>query len=83
MTAKYGNFAAPATEAVAIVLDVAFAQPSRAIYVGVAGDVSAVMAEGSKATILFKNCPAGSILPISATMCTTVAGTATNLVCIF
>lgn len=83
MTAKYGNFAAPATEAEAIVNDVAFSQPCRAIYVGVGGDVSAVMAEGSKATVVFKNAASGSILPISATKVTAAGTGATNLVAVF
>jgi hypothetical protein len=83
MTAKFGNFAAPATEAEAIVNDAAFSEPCRAIYVGVAGDVSAKMSEGAKTTVVFKNAPAGSILPVSATIVTAANTSATNLIALF
>ena len=65
------------------------AQPTRAIYVGVAGDITVKMVgydgEDSSAnpTILFKSVPAGAILPIRAAFVMLTGTTATNLVGMF
>ena len=58
---------APATGAFAITPhnSTNFSTVTRAIYVGVTGDVTAVMLDGATA-VLFKAVPAGSILPIRA-----------------
>ncbi len=83
MTAKMGNFAAPADEAVTIVpsdaVDIATG-PTRGVYVGVTGDVEAVMAGGSNAVVLFKAVPAGTILPISVKRINNGNTTATTMV---
>jgi hypothetical protein len=68
----------PATAAVPIVNDAAFAV-CRAIYVGVTGDITAIVAG---ATVEFVNAQAGSILPVRCTM-VTAASTATDLVALY
>lgn len=50
---------------------------TRAVYVGVSGDVVAKL-DGDSAAVTFKNVAAGSILPIRARLITT-ASTATNM----
>lgn len=55
---------------------------SRAIYVGVAGDVSVQMAKTGTA-IVFKAVPAGSILPIRVTRVNLTGTTATNMVSLY
>ncbi len=54
-----------------------FAIAARGIYIGVTGDVTAVC--GGTA-VLFKNCQAGSILPVVCTRVNSTGTTATNLV---
>jgi hypothetical protein len=66
----------PASKAVAVVEDVALTNTSRALYVGVAGDLVVTMAGGGDAT--FKNVAAGSFLPIRVTM-VKAATTATDI----
>lgn len=52
---------------------------SKALYIGVTGDVSVILADDSVA-ILFKAVPAGSILPVRARIVKATATTATNIV---
>lgn len=54
---------------------------TRAIYVGVGGDVVAVNSHNVATT--FKNVPTGAILPIMALRVNTTSTTATNLVAIY
>lgn len=69
----------PADGAVAVTPSdsVNFTLPARGLYIGVAGDVTAVVAG---VAILFKNCQAGSILPVVCTRVNATGTTATNLV---
>ncbi len=86
MSSKYANFASPADEAAAIVLSDTVdipTGPTRGVYVGVTGDVTAVMAGGSNAVVLFKAVPAGTILPISAKRINLTATGASLLVALF
>lgn len=81
MTAKYGNFAAPATEAVAIVAsDGLTIEPTRAIYVGASGNVNVRMAQGPNVSCVFLGVPAGTILPVSVTEVYATSTTATSMV---
>ena len=66
----------PASTAVAVTEDVPLAKTSRALYVGVAGDLVVTMAGGGDAT--FKNVAAGSFLPIRVTV-VKAATTATDI----
>lgn len=52
----------------------------RGIYVGVGGDVVAVV---DGAAITFKNAPSGAIIPIQATRVNSTSTTATNLVALY
>lgn len=69
----------PATDAVPIVNDVAISS-CRAIYVGVAGDISVQTAVGAR---VFKNAVAGSIIPINALKVNASGTTATNLLALY
>jgi uncharacterized protein (UPF0261 family) len=62
---KQAGLEAPATTAFAVTPDDddELSEVTRALYVGVAGDVAVVMAEGSSA-VTFVGVPAGSILPL-------------------
>lgn len=51
------------------------------IYVGGAGDIAVVMADGTQAT--FKNVSAGVVLPISVTRVKLTGTTATNLLAVY
>jgi len=53
----------------------------RGIYVGVGGDIAAVNSEGGP--VLFKNVPAGIVLPVIATRVNSTNTTATNLVALY
>jgi hypothetical protein len=52
-----------------------------ALYVGVAGDVTAIMLSG--ATVLFSAVPAGSVLPIQVTQVKATGTTASGIVAIW
>lgn len=58
-----------------------FAQ-ARALYVGVAGDVAAVANDitGAETAVVFKNVPAGTILPIRTKRVNATGTTATDIV---
>lgn len=72
----------PADSAVAITPSdtVNFSSACRAIYVGVTGDITAVV---NGTAVLFKNCQAGSIIPIVATRVNATGTAATNLVALY
>lgn len=55
---------------------------SRALYVGVGGDVSVLMA-GTGTSIVFKNVPTGSVLPIRIQRVNSTSTTATNMVSLY
>lgn len=55
-----------------------FLMPSQALYIGVTGDVDAVMQNGTATT--FVGVPAGSLLPIKAIRVNAALTTATSLV---
>lgn len=69
----------PAYDAVPIVNDVAISS-CRAIYVGVAGDISVQTAGGAR---IFKNAIAGTIIPINALKVNAASTTATNLLAMY
>ncbi len=50
----------------------------RALFVGVAGDISVILANDSS-SVVFKNIPAGTVLPISAKRVEATLTTATNI----
>lgn len=58
------------------------AKVSRALYVGVSGDVSVQMV-GTGTAIVFKAVPAGTMLPIRITRVNATATTATNMVTVY
>lgn len=58
------------------------AQVSRALYIGVAGDVTVQMA-GTGTAILFKSVPAGTVLPIRVTRVNATGTTATTMVSLY
>lgn len=60
---------------------VEFATVSRAIYVGGAGDVVAIMVDGTSLT--FSSVPAGTTLPIRAKRIHSTGTTATNMVALY
>lgn len=53
----------------------------RGLWVGGAGDVSIVMADGN--TAVFKSVPAGTLLPVMSSQVTTVNTTATNMLALY
>lgn len=67
----------PAVAAQTVTPGTALTAPSRGIYVGGAGDVSAVI---GGTTVIFKAVPVGTILPIVATLINTSGTTATYLI---
>ena len=69
----------PGTAHAAITIGTAFDQ-CRSVYVGVGGDVSATV---NGVTVVYKNVPSGTFLPIRAVDITTANTTATNLVAIY
>jgi hypothetical protein len=78
--AHSASLTAPASDGFAITPDDDEDLPEvvRAIYVGVAGDVTAVLREG--ATLSFTNVPAGSLLPVRATRIKATGTSASDLV---
>jgi hypothetical protein len=60
----------------------ALTKPSRALYVGVTGNVSVEM-HGTGTAIVFTAVPAGSILPIRVTRVNSTGTSATNIVSLY
>lgn len=54
----------------------------RALYIGVGGDVAAVLADTTTA-ITFKNASAGSVIPVQAVRVNATNTTATNIVALY
>jgi hypothetical protein len=77
------SLASPATNGVAVTASDStdLAQTSRAIYVGGAGNVAAVMLGGTVLT--FVAVPAGTILPIRATRINSTNTTATSMLSLY
>jgi hypothetical protein len=71
------GFAITPSDTVSFTLD----RVSRGIYVGVAGNVVAVMLDGSVLT--FVGVPAGAILPIQCTRINNTSTTATTMVALY
>lgn len=67
--------------AAAVVNNVDFAAPSRGIYVGGAGNISAKMVGGG--TVVYTAVALGKVLPIQATQVTTANTTATLLIALW
>ncbi len=84
MSAGMGSLASPADEAEAVTPSdtVNLTATSRALYVGVGGDVTAVMKTTGGAQ-LFKNVPSGTILPIRVTRVNNTGTTATTIVALY
>lgn len=83
MTAKYGNFGAPADQAVAVTpSDATVLTPTRALYVGTAGNIVVTMAGPDQNDVTFNNIPSGAILPVSVSK-VKAATTALNIVAMF
>lgn len=71
--------AGPARGGEAVVVATPFSRVSRALYVGVGGDVTVEFSDGS--TVEFVGVPAGTVLPVAAVEVT--AATATDMVALF
>lgn len=74
---------APVRDAEAAVdgIDTTLGRTSRALYVGVGGDLAVELAEGT--TVTFRGVPAGSLLPFRATRILGTLGTATGVVALW
>jgi hypothetical protein len=72
----------PASFAVAITPDTELDQVSRGIYVGIAGDITVVMA-GDGNVVLFASLPAGALLPIRTKLITASGTSASELVALY
>jgi hypothetical protein len=57
-------------------------QPTRAVYVGGAGSIAAVMPDGGSA-VIFASIPAGSVLPIQVRRINATGTDATDLVALY
>lgn len=73
---------APATKAVAITPSDSALVSARALYVGTAGDV-AIAPHRDLDPVIFKNVPAGTILPVHAARVAATGTTASNIVALF
>lgn len=77
MSSNYDS--GPIPEAFAITPDAsALAKPVRGFHVGVGGDVSVIMLDGS--TVTFRNCISGMFYPYACTHVLSVNTTATNII---
>lgn len=83
MTAKGGNFAAPADQAEAVTpSDVTALEPTRGLFVGGAGNIAVRMAGPDKNTVTFTGVLAGSWLPLIVDRVMATNTTATNIVAV-
>ena len=57
-------------------------KPTRAIFVGIGGDVSVKLTDDTNA-VVFKNVPSGSILPIGCYLVMATNTTATNILALY
>ena len=71
------QLSAPARDGQAVVIGTPFTKPSRSLYIGTGGDVNVVMESG--ATLLHRNVPSGTILPVYATSVSSSSTTASNI----
>lgn len=80
----YSSFEGPAVDGFTITPSdsTVFSQPSRAIYVGTAGNISAQL-NGANTILLFTNVPAGTILPIRVNMVLATNTTANGMIGLF
>ncbi len=85
MTAKGGNFAAPADQGAAVTPSdtVNLTTQSRALYVGGAGNVSVVMGGPDANVLTFIAVPAGALLPLIVSRVNATLTTATNIVAVY
>lgn len=60
---------------------IVFSQPTRAVYIGVAGDIEVQMAASSNTILLFKN--AAGLLPIRCSVVRSSNTTATGIIGLF
>ncbi len=85
MADQFSNYSAgivaPAMGGAIVVLDTAFTYPSRGIWVGGAGNVSALLSNGD--TVILIGVLAGTLLPLRATKITTSGTSATNMVALW
>ena len=81
---SHRNLANPARNAEAITPDDAIdlSQPTRALYVGGAGDVDVILVDDSTA-VTFKAVPAGTLLPVQAIRVKATLTTAVDIVGIY
>lgn len=82
------DFAASNSADVAIAItpsDSTLMPETRGVYVGVGGDVVALMkgAAGTYAAVTFKNVPSGAVLPIRCTRINSTNTTASSLVALY
>jgi len=77
MSASPPTFAANSADAITPSDSVDFAGPCRGIYVGVTGNIVAIV---NGTAVTFKNAVQGTILPIQATRVNSTGTTATDLV---
>lgn len=71
----------PAVDSADVVADTAFVVPCSCIYVGTGGNVEVVMKSGT--TQIYTSVPAGTFMPIRATMVVSTNTTASNMVALF
>ena len=85
MSIQYGDIAAPANEAAVIVPSDTVnipTGPTRGIFVGVAGNITVVMAGKGAQVVLFENMPVG-FAPLCVTRVNATGTAATKLVAVY
>ena len=80
---SYPGIDAPAGNAAAVTLHDSntLTPPSRALYVGGAGNLKVTLAGGT--TVTFSSVPAGTVLPVRASVCWSTGSTASNVVSLY